>query len=70
MSSWQRSVRDAAPYLSLGMQLGLGMAACVAMGFLLDRYLGTEPWGVLAGAFFGLACMIARLVFIAGRGRV
>lgn len=46
------------------------MAACVAIGFLLDKFLGTTPWLVLAGAFTGLACMIARLVFISNQGRV
>ncbi|MDE2730542.1 MAG: AtpZ/AtpI family protein [Bacteroidota bacterium] len=65
MSNWQQTVRDAAPYMSLGMQLGLGMAGCVAVGFLLDRYLATEPWGVLAGALLGVASMIARVMYIA-----
>ena len=70
MSSWHSSVREAAPYISLGMQLGLGMAVYVAIGYLLDRYFGTSPWLVLAGALAGLASMVARIVYIARRGRV
>ena len=69
MSSWQRSVQEAAPYLSLGMQLALTMVAFVVLGFFLDRVLNTTPWLLLIGAVAGVACMIVRLVVIAGQGR-
>ena len=69
MSSWQRSLREASPFLGLGIQIGLGMIMCMGLGVLVDRYLGTAPWGTLAGAILGIASMVARLMRIAADGR-
>ena len=68
MDSWQDSVREAAPYLSLGMQLALCMVAFVGAGYALDLFLGTLPWLLLLGGIAGMACVIARVVYIAGQG--
>jgi len=43
--------------LGLIPQLGIGMAACVFVGVIgghfLDRWLGTSPWLLVAGALLG-----------------
>ena len=65
---WQESVREAAQYLSLGMQLALTMVVCSLGGFALDRALNTEPWLLVTGAFLGMACVMARVIFLARQG--
>ncbi|MFQ6615952.1 MAG: AtpZ/AtpI family protein [Fidelibacterota bacterium] len=52
---FSRMLRDSGPYLTasyvlIGAILGLGLA-----GYLLDRWLGTEPWILLVGTAAGLA---------------
>jgi F0F1-type ATP synthase assembly protein I len=50
-----RSVgKEAAPFLTLGLQLGLSVAVFFALGYWLDARLGTAPWCSLAGAAVGL----------------
>ncbi len=65
MSSWQSGLREASPYLSLGMQLGMTMAVFAVGGYLLDRLLGTAPWLTLASSVIGVACVFVRLIHIA-----
>lgn len=60
-SNQQRALREAGPYLALGLQFALTMVFCVGGGFLLDRWLGTSPWFTLAGAFFGILSIFALL---------
>ena len=55
-------MREAGPYLGLGIQIAASMALFVGGGLLLDRWAGTEPWGVLGGAAFGLLSIVALLV--------
>jgi F0F1-type ATP synthase assembly protein I len=43
------------------------MAACVAIGLLLDHYLNWSPWGVVGGAVVGLVAGIAHLAALANR---
>lgn len=68
MGSWQESVREAAPYLSLGMQLALCMVVFVGAGLALDRYFGTLPWLLLLGGVFGMVCVFVRIVYVARNG--
>ncbi len=65
MSSWQSSLREAAPYLSLGMQLGMTMAVFAVGGYLLDRLFGTTPWLILVSSVIGMVCLFVRLIRIA-----
>lgn len=65
MSSWQSGLREASPYLSLGMQLGMTMAVFAVGGYLLDRLLGTTPWLTLASSVIGMVCVFVRLFHIA-----
>ncbi|MFQ5570781.1 MAG: AtpZ/AtpI family protein [Rhodothermales bacterium] len=64
-TSWQASFREASPYLGLGMQLALTMAFFVVGGYLLDRWLGTTPWLVIAGAVLGMVAVFVHLFRIA-----
>jgi F0F1-type ATP synthase assembly protein I len=48
-------------------QVGLEMAACIGVGFLLDKYLEWTPWGTVGGAVFGLIAGIAHLATLANR---
>jgi len=63
--SWQRSLREASPYLSLGMQMGMTMAVFAVGGYLLDQWLDTTPWLTLVCCFIAMACILVRLVHIA-----
>ncbi len=47
-------MREAGPHLGLGLQIGGSMALFVGLGIAADRFLGTTPWGVLAGASLGM----------------
>ena len=40
-------------YLGLGLELGGGLAGCVLVGWLIDRWLDTAPRAMIALATFG-----------------
>lgn len=46
-------LQESSGYATLGMQLGLSMAFFVGVGYLLDRWLDTSPWLLVAGAVLG-----------------
>jgi F0F1-type ATP synthase assembly protein I len=48
-------------YFALG-QIGLEMVVPIVAGLLLDRFLGTTPWAVVAGAVLGLCGGFVHLV--------
>jgi ATP synthase protein I len=41
--------------LRIGLELVVGVIVGVAAGWLLDRWLGSRPWGLIAGFFLGTA---------------
>jgi ATP synthase protein I len=57
--------------LGFGLRVGIELVAalCVglALGWLADRYIGTRPWGLVAGFFLGSAAGIVN-VFRAVQG--
>jgi F0F1-type ATP synthase assembly protein I len=53
-------------YFALG-QVGLEMAAPVAIGVGLDSYFGWSPWAAVVGATFGLIAGLAHLVMLLNR---
>ena len=69
MSNWQKTLHDASPYLSLGMQIGMTMVACVVAGYFLDQFFGTTPWLILAAAIFGMVCIFVRIIHIANQSK-
>lgn len=58
-------MREAGPYLGLGLQIGGSMALFVGLGVAADRWLGTAPWGVLVGAALGMIGIVALVVRVA-----
>jgi ATP synthase protein I len=57
--------------LGFGLRIGIELIAalCVglALGWLADRYIGTRPWGLIAGFFLGSAAGVMN-VFRAVQG--
>ncbi len=52
--SWQRAVRESAPYLGIGSSLAFTVLLCLWAGHWLDRRFGTEPRYFLIGAVVGV----------------
>jgi F0F1-type ATP synthase assembly protein I len=50
-------------YVALG-QIGLEMVVPIVAGLLVDRYLGSTPWGVVAGAALVLCGGFVHLVHL------
>jgi ATP synthase protein I len=72
-----RRTDDRAPVASNGMALGLriglelivGVAVGVGLGLLLDRWLGSRPWGMGGGFVLGVAAgMVNVYRTVAGLG--
>ncbi len=59
---WQQSVREAGPYLGLGLQLAVSVALCTGGGYYADQQLGTMPWLTLGGAMLGMVTVVAQIV--------
>jgi F0F1-type ATP synthase assembly protein I len=49
---YRESMQEAAPYLTLGMQMAVSIVAFVGIGYLIDKSAGTSPqWqGIMAAA--------------------
>jgi F0F1-type ATP synthase assembly protein I len=52
-------------YLSLGMEIAVGLCAPILLGYWIDTRWDTSPWFLLAGALTGIAIMIGTTVRIA-----
>ena len=65
--SLQKSLGRAAPYLGIGMQLAISMVTYVAIGYFADRWLGTQPWLLVAGAVVGMIAFFVQLYRMVGR---
>jgi F0F1-type ATP synthase assembly protein I len=63
--SYGNGMRAAGPYLGLGAQIGGSMILFVGLGVLVDRWLGTTPWGVIVGATLGMVGILALVLRIA-----
>jgi hypothetical protein len=61
MADWLAALRDVAPYLDLGWRLAGAAAFPPLIGYAVDAWLGTLPWGVLVGAGAGLASALVQL---------
>lgn len=48
--------------LALGMDLVASIAGGLILGWLADRWLGTDPFGVLVGLGLGMALAMTRIV--------
>lgn len=54
MPEWRRSLGEVGPYLGLGMQIALSMGLFVAIGYGVDVWLDSLPWGTVTGALVGM----------------
>ena len=61
LSDWTDALRDMMPYLDLGWRLAGAAAFPPLIGYAIDAWLGTLPWGVLVGAAVGLASAVVQL---------
>jgi hypothetical protein len=61
LSDWTDALRDVMPYLDLGWRLAGAAAFPPLIGYAVDAWLGTLPWGVLVGAAVGLASAVVQL---------
>lgn len=66
--AYGEGMRGAGPYLGLGAQIGGSMVVFVGAGILVDRWLGTTPWGVVIGAALGMIGIVALVVRISKQG--
>ena len=48
-----REIGDGYRYVALGITFGLGIVLFMGLGWLVDRWLGTLPWGTLVGTIVG-----------------
>lgn len=60
-SSLHRSLQEAGPYLTLGLELGFTMIAWSAIGYFLDRWLDTLPWLTMAGVIVGMVSVFIQI---------
>ena len=48
------SISKYASYLSLGLEIAVGIALPILIGYWLDDYFGTSPWLLLVGCLMGV----------------
>lgn len=60
--SYEEGMREAGPYLTIGLQIAFSMLFFVGAGWALDEWAGTSPWGILVGSVLGFTGVIG-LVF-------
>lgn len=64
-SDWRKGLQEAGPYVGLGMQLALTMVFFTGGGYLLDQWLETTPWLLVAGSFIGMVAVFIHLFRVA-----
>ena len=65
IDSYEAGMREAGPYLTIGLQIALSMLVFVGGGWAVDGWLGTTPWGVIVGAVLGFAGVIGLVIRLA-----
>ncbi len=62
-----------AELMGIGIEMAVSMVLPVLVGIYIDHRFDTTPWGVLVGAFLGMASMALKLYKVAvlsnSRGR-
>ncbi len=58
---WRASYRTAGPYLGLGLQMAFTMVFFTGLGYLIDTWLESLPWGLIAGAALGMVAIFLQL---------
>lgn len=52
---FSKMMRDAGPYLSASYVMVGAVVGMMLVGYFVDRWLGTEPWILVAGTLIGVA---------------
>jgi ATP synthase protein I len=53
-----KAMRDLGALSAVGLSLAVAVILGTALGYGVDRWFGTSPWGFLIGFFIGLAAGI------------
>jgi ATP synthase protein I len=53
-----RTMAGAAEFLTLGLTVAVVLVGLAALGYLVDRWLGTSPWFTLVGVVLGIAAAV------------
>ena len=64
-ASYSRGMIEAGPYLTLGMQIAFGMILFVGIGYVVDRWLESTPWGMILGAVYGMVAVFMTVIRVA-----
>lgn len=56
-----------AAFASAGVEMAGGIGLFALLGWLVDRWLGTDPWGLVTGAVLGLVGGMYLIIKAAGR---
>lgn len=62
---WQSGLREASPYLTIGIQLAGTMILYVGLGYLVDRWLDTKPAFLIVGSVVGMIAFFIQLLRVA-----
>ena len=52
------TVAGAVEFLTLGLTVAVVLVGFGALGYVVDRWLGTSPWFTLAGLVLGIAAAV------------
>jgi F0F1-type ATP synthase assembly protein I len=52
------ALAGAAEFLTLGLTVAVALVGLTALGYLVDRWLGTSPWFTLVGLVLGIAAAV------------
>ena len=65
MASYRHGMMEAGRYLTLGMQIAFGMMLFVGIGYVVDRWLESTPWGMILGAVLGMVAVFTLVIRMA-----
>lgn len=65
-TDWRQSLREAGPYMGLGLQLAVSMAFFVGAGYAADQWLGSMPWMTIAGSVLGMVAVFVQIFRTSG----
>lgn len=65
LASYGAGMLEAGPYLTLGLQIASGMAFFVGIGYFVDKWLDSTPWGMIAGAALGMVAAFSIVIRMA-----
>jgi ATP synthase protein I len=60
------NVSNLAAISSAGLAFGMAVILGAALGYWIDRWMGTSPWGFLVGFLLGLAAGMVNVFRAAG----